>query len=96
MHGVIAVAQVQRDVLLLLLDVDAGGPAEVDRGRQVQVDAAQAIRGLAEALGLGSGRPSHGVGQVPREQRLWRNKRRIRETREEKLERNESRRPKVK
>lgn len=98
MHGIVAVAQVQRHVLLGLLDVDARWTTQVDRRRQIQVDAAQTIGSLAEALRLGRRRRSpHGIRQIPREQGLCRGKIKgaMRETREEKLERNESRRSKV-
>ena len=39
-HGIVAVAEVQRDVLLLLLDVDARRSTQIDGRRQIQIDAA--------------------------------------------------------
>lgn len=70
MHRIIAVAQIQRDILLLLLDVEASRTAQVDGGRQVQIDAAQATGSLAEALGLRRGRSRLDLRQIPREQGL--------------------------
>lgn len=69
-HRIVAVAQVQRDVLLLLPDVDARRPTQVEGRGQIQIDAAQAIGRLAEALRLGIGRSAHGVWKIPGEQRL--------------------------
>lgn len=73
-HGIVAVAEIQRDVLLLLPHVDARRPAQIERRGQIQIDAAQAIGRLTQALGLRIGRSAHGVWKIPGEQRLCRRK----------------------
>lgn len=73
-HGIVAVAEIQRDVLLLLPHVDARRPAQIERRGQIQIDAAQAIGRLTQALRLGIGRSAHGVWKIPGEQRLCRRK----------------------
>jgi len=74
-NGIVAVAEVQGHVVFLLLDVDACRAAQIDRGCQIQVDAAQATGSLAQAFGLRlRARSRLDLWQVPGEQGLYRSR----------------------
>jgi len=61
--------------VFLLLDVDACRAAQIDRGCQIQVDAAQATGSLAQAFGLRlRARSRLDLWQVPGEQGLYRSR----------------------
>lgn len=69
-NGIIAISQIQSHILLLLPEIDANRATYIDRGCQIQIDAAETAGSLAKALGLGRGRSRLDLWKVPREQGL--------------------------